>query len=354
MAPYETDANAVLFEHDVETEDAALAKMPVQQAGDAKWDNRYVKHILFYGLLLYTGGLYGGYLALVSAKWQTNIFTIFLYVTSILGVTAGAHRLWSHRAYKAKWPLQLILMILQTSALQYSVINWVHDHRMHHKYVDTDADPHNATRGLFFSHVGWLMMDKHPEFERKSKGMDLSDVESNPILHFQRKYYAILVTIICVVLPTVTPVYFWNETWTNAFFVPVLFHHVCAYNATALVNSALHKWGYKPYDKNMVATEISFLTPLILGENYHNYHHAFPWDYKTSELGGGSFMLTTAFINFFARIGWAYDLKTISDDVIQKRVMRTGDGSHQIWGWGDKDQTKEEVAAAVRIYPKDD
>ncbi|XP_063635634.1 acyl-CoA Delta-9 desaturase-like [Cydia splendana] len=354
MAPQETDANGVLFEHDAETEDVALAKMPVQQAGDEKWDTHYEWHIIFLLPVVYIGGLYGGYLFLVSATWQTKIFTIFLYLTSVLSITAGAHRLWSHKAYKAKWPLQLILMIFQTNTLQYSVINWVRDHRMHHKYADTDADPHNSTRGFFFSHIGWVTMGKHPEFERKSMGLDISDVEANAILQFQRKYYVILATIIGFILPTVIPVYFWNETWIIAMLVPGLFHRFCMYNATGLVNSACHKWGYKPYDKNMVATEISFLTPLILGENYHNYHHAFPWDYKTSELGGGSFMLTTAFINFFARIGWAYDLKTISDDVIQKRVMRTGDGSHQIWGWGDKDQTKEEVAAAVRIYPKDD
>lgn len=39
---------------------------------------------------------------------------------------------------------------------------WVRDHRQHHKYSDTDADPHNASRGFFFSHVGWLMSKKHP------------------------------------------------------------------------------------------------------------------------------------------------------------------------------------------------
>ncbi|XP_063530096.1 acyl-CoA Delta-9 desaturase-like [Cydia strobilella] len=352
MAPQQTDANGVLFEHDAQTEDVAPVKTPVRQAGDAKWV--YQWHMIIFAMLLYSSGPYGGYLFLVSAKWQTKIFTIFLYVTTFLGIAAGAHRLWSHKAYKAKWPLQLILMIFHTSALQYSVINWVLDHRMHHKYVDTDADPHNATRGFFFSHIGWTMVDKHPEFERKSKGLDLSDVEANPILRFQRKYYVILVTIIRFILPTVVPVYFWDETWKNAIFVPVLFHNVCIFNAVALINSALHKWGYRPYDKNMLASEMNFLTPITLGENYHNYHHAFPWDYKTSELSGGTFMLTTAFINFFAKIGWAYDLKTISDDVIQKRVMRTGDGSHQIWGWGDVDQTKEEMAAAVRIYPKDD
>ncbi|XP_063380432.1 acyl-CoA Delta-9 desaturase-like [Cydia fagiglandana] len=339
MAPQETDANGVLFEHDVETKDAALAKTPVQQAGDEKWETHYVWHIIIFVPLVYISGVYGGYLFLVSATWQTKIFTIFLYVSSLLSVTAGAHRLWSHKAYKAKWPLQLILTFFHTSALQYSVINWVRDHRMHHKYADTDADPHNSQRGFFFSHVGWLMVGKHLEFERKSMGLDISDVEANPILQFQRKYYVILVTIICFILPTIIPVYFWNETWINAILVPGMFHRFCVYNAIGFVNSALHKWGYKPYDKDMAASEIHLFNYLLLGESAHNYHHAFPWDYRTSELGiSTTFSLTTAFINLFARIGWAYDLKTISDDIIRKRVMRTGDGSHQIWGWDDKDE----------------
>lgn len=47
--------------------------------------------------------------------------------------------------------------------------------------------------------------------------------------------------------------------------------------------------------------------------------------------------MTTAFIDFFAKIGWAYDLKTVSPDAVKSRVQRTGDGSHLVWGWGDKD-----------------
>lgn len=44
-----------------------------------------------------------------------------------------------------------------------------------------------------------------------------------------------------------------------------------------------------------------------LGEGWHNYHHVFPWDYKTGELGDYTYNLTTAFIDSFAKIGWAYD-----------------------------------------------
>lgn len=46
------------------------------------------------------------------------ITAIFLYQCSGFGITAGAHRLWAHRSYKAKWPLQLLLMILNTIAFQ--------------------------------------------------------------------------------------------------------------------------------------------------------------------------------------------------------------------------------------------
>jgi stearoyl-CoA desaturase (delta-9 desaturase) len=87
---------------------------------------------------------------------------------------------------------------------------------------------------------------------------------------------------------------------------------------------------------------------LSLGEGWHNYHHVFPWDYKTSELG--KLNLTTILINFFARIGWAYDLKNVSENIVKKRVERTGDGSHELWGWGDKDQTQEQRDQTIVTY----
>lgn len=92
---------------------------------------------------------------------------------------------------------------------------------------------------------------------------------------------------------------------------------------------------------------------LAMGEGWHNYHHTFPWDYKTSELGQYSVNFTAAFIDLMAKIGWAYDLKTVPVDMIKKRVQRTGDGSHELWGWGDKDQTEEERNGAVIINKKD-
>lgn len=45
----------------------------------------------------------------------------FLIVTSGVGVTGGAHRLWCHRSYKAKWPLRVLLALAHTIALQVTI-----------------------------------------------------------------------------------------------------------------------------------------------------------------------------------------------------------------------------------------
>ncbi len=74
------------------------------------------------------------------------------------GLTAGAHRLWSHRSYRAGLPLRIFLAFGHTMASQNSLFVWCRDHRVHHKFSDTDADPHNPTRGFFFAHVSYILI----------------------------------------------------------------------------------------------------------------------------------------------------------------------------------------------------
>ncbi len=80
-----------------------------------------------------------------------------------------------------------ILFIFGNVLIQNDIIQWARDHRVHHKYTETDADPHNATRGFFFSHVGWLMVKKHPEVTAKGRLLDISDLLNDPVCIFQRK-----------------------------------------------------------------------------------------------------------------------------------------------------------------------
>ena len=65
------------------------------------------------------------------------------------------------------------------------------------------------------------------------------------------------------------------------------------------------------------------------GEGWHNYHHVFPWDYKAAELGNYKVNITTFGLDMFKKIGWAYDTKEPSKELIARVSIKYGDGSHK-------------------------
>lgn len=71
---------------------------------------------------------------------------------------------------------------------QNDIIEWSRDHRVHHKFSETNADPHNAKRGFFFSHMGWLLVRKHPDVAERGKVLDVADILADPVCMVQRKY----------------------------------------------------------------------------------------------------------------------------------------------------------------------
>ncbi|RVE52654.1 hypothetical protein evm_002773 [Chilo suppressalis] len=239
------------------------------------------------------------------------------------GVTGGAHRLWSHRAYKAKWPLKVILAICYAAAGQNNIYNWVRDHRVHHKYSETTADPHDANRGFFFSHVGWLMMKKHPEVLKKGAKIDMSDITRDPLIQFHNRYFTVLKLVFCFALPTVVPVCFLGAGWYFTVMSQCV-RYMVTLNATWSVNSFAHLWGSKPYDRTIMPSENWGVSFMALGEGWHNYHHTFPWDYKAAELPYAT-NLTTVLLDMFAAIGWAYDMKVTPKALIKAVIENKGD-----------------------------
>ncbi|XP_072746321.1 acyl-CoA Delta-9 desaturase-like isoform X2 [Anoplolepis gracilipes] len=289
---------------------------------ELKWLN------IVFIILLHVGMLYACFIFKWLEDLRTTIWIFIMAMIGAIGITAGAHRLWTHRAYKAKWPLRIILVLCYVSAGQNNLYDWIRDHRVHHKYTDTDADPHNSNRGFFFSHVGWLMMKKHLDVIRKGHQVDMSDILADPVAFFSYKYFSLLKFIFAFLLPVMVPVYGWNETWYRAFISQILIRYTLNLNCTWSVNSVAHIWGSKPYDAHINPTENRFVAILAFGEGWHNYHHVFPWDYKAAELGNYMFNITTMFIDIFAKIGWAYDLKQPSKELVRTIVMKRGDSSH--------------------------
>lgn len=213
-------------------------------------------------------------------------------------------------------------------AFQNDVYEWARDHRVHHKYSETDADPHNAVRGFFFAHIGWLLVRKHPDVIEKGRKLEMLDLKADEVVMFQRRHYKMSVVIFCFVVPTLVPWYFWGESFVVGYFVPGLLRYALVLNATWLVNSAAHIWGNRPYDKTINPRENRLVAVSAMGEGFHNYHHTFPFDYATSEFGC-RLNLTTAFINLMCSLGLAKDCKSVSKEMIAARVQRTGDGSHK-------------------------
>ncbi|XP_074856039.1 stearoyl-CoA desaturase [Carettochelys insculpta] len=288
---------------------------------------QYVWRNIILMSLLHIGGLYGLWL-LPTAKLGTVAWGCVCFVLSALGITAGAHRLWSHRSYKAHLPLRIFLAIANSMAFENDIYEWARDHRVHHKFSETNADPHNAKRGFFFAHIGWLLVRKHPDVIEMGSKLDLADLKADKVVMFQRRFYKLSVVAMCFVLPTLVPWCFWGESLRNSFFLPAILRYVLVLNASWLVNSAAHMFGNRPYDRYINPRENRFVTLGALGEGFHNYHHTFPYDYSTSEFGW-HYNFTTAFIDLMCLLGLASDCKTVSREVILARKIRTGDGSHK-------------------------
>uniref|UniRef100_A0A1B0CSD3 Fatty acid desaturase domain-containing protein n=1 Tax=Lutzomyia longipalpis TaxID=7200 RepID=A0A1B0CSD3_LUTLO len=96
-------------------------------------------------------------------------------------------------------------------------------------------------------------------------------------------------------------------------------------------HSLAHIYGTRPYDKSILPVQSQFVSIVGIGEGWHNYHHAFPWDYRTSEYGT-PYNFTAKVIDYCAKKGWVYDLKAPTEESIKNRVKKTGDNSHEKYG----------------------
>lgn len=174
-------------------------------------------------------------------------------------------------------------------------------------------------------------------------------------MSFSFRYYVPLFALIAIIFPTIVPYYFWNECLWISFWTCFVCRFCTTLNIAFFVNSVAHMYGDKPYDKTITPVENLAVSIAAMGEGFHNYHHVFPFDYKTGEFGGWKgyqYNITTAFIDFFANFGLAFDRKSATPEMIAKRAQKTGDGSHflsheeahktAIWGYGDKDIENDE------------
>lgn len=178
-----------------------------------------------------------------AADWIWFLLLAF----SSFGLSVGTHRLYTHRSFKANYKLRLTLLVWQTFAVQNSTYEWVRDHRSHHKFTDTNADPLNSKRGFFFSYLGCMMRKKHPDVKKFGARICLDDLEANSMVMFQHNYFIPLAIVANFVLPLSVACLLgepMSVAWSRNI-LRILIH----VHGNSFINAFAHYWGQKPYDK---------------------------------------------------------------------------------------------------------
>eukprot|EP01095_Lingulamoeba_sp_RSL-Kostka_P005222 TRINITY_DN1655_c8_g1_i1.p1 TRINITY_DN1655_c8_g1~~TRINITY_DN1655_c8_g1_i1.p1 ORF type:complete len:835 (-),score=235.58 TRINITY_DN1655_c8_g1_i1:253-2757(-) len=256
-------------------------------------------------------GLYG--LFTLEIYYKTLILAVIWYSYAGLGITAGYHRLFSHKSYEANFFYKLFIVIGGTTAFQSSVFDWCLDHRSHHRYTDTDRDPYNFQRGFFYAHIGWLMLKKRQKIYSRA---DISDLEKDKLLVLQHKYYTVSAIFLGFIVPTLIAGLFWGD-YAGGFFIAGVLSRVCILQSTFFINSLAHWVGENTFADTNSPKDNFLISLLTFGEGYHNFHHEFPYDYRNG-VAWYSYDPTKWLIFLSSKLGFTGSLKFVSEDIYEK------------------------------------
>ncbi|MCL6270638.1 fatty acid desaturase [Sansalvadorimonas sp. 2012CJ34-2] len=204
------------------------------------------------------------------------IMLVVILMFNGTAITAGYHRLWAHKAYKAHWSLRLWFALWGAMAIQNSIMHWTSGHRRHHQHVDDyDLDPYSAKRGFWFSHIGWMLRSYDKEVGNFS---NIKDLQKDPVVIWQHHYYIPIVLAMNFGVPLLIGLLSGN-VMASLLLAGVL-RLVLSHHCTFFINSLAHIWGKRPFTDKNTARDNGLLALFTWGEGYHNFHHVFSSDYR--------------------------------------------------------------------------
>lgn len=229
------------------------------------------------------GTLFLALLGLPAYWWYYGLDTfqlllfLFFFAATGLSITLGYHRLFSHRSFKASWPVRIFTLLFGAAAFENSVLIWAADHRRHHKFVDHEEDPYDISQGFWHAHIGWILFRLKPD-----SSLDVvKDLQQDALVRWQHRHYLTLGILMGFGLPALLGG-LWNG-WIGAlggFLFAGVTRLVCVHHMTFLINSLCHTFGNQPYSSHCTARDSALMALFTFGEGYHNFHHAFQHDYR--------------------------------------------------------------------------
>lgn len=242
----------------------------------------------------------------------------FMMIMTGLGITAGYHRLFSHRSYRAHWSIQLLLLMFGGAAFEGSAREWCSSHRKHHRFVDTERDPYNIKKGFWYAHVGWVVLKAD-----QSDESDIKDLLRDRLILWQDKHYILLSALVGFAFPMAIAS-LWGDAWAGLILAGlvrlVLNHHF-----TFFINSYCHFFGSQNYSNKNTARDSGFISLFTYGEGYHNFHHAFEHDYRNG-IRVFDWDPTKWFIYLLSRVGLTSHLIRMPDKKIFELKMLKQEG----------------------------
>jgi stearoyl-CoA desaturase (delta-9 desaturase) len=241
-----------------------------------------------------------------------------------MGITMGMHRLWTHESYKTNKFMKILYAIFCNATFEGSIQDWTSNHRMHHRFEETnpDLDPYSIKKGFLWAHIlahCHMRSDKFNEEVAKIKQELIKSRESfdNKLIDFEHKHYVILTFFIGILLPLLLCKFTHPSSTIMSCFYSVVMSIVLTYHATWSINSFAHLIGDKPFITEHTSCDNHLLGLITCGEGYHNYHHAYPKDYKAA-CSLGTVNISAWCISFLHKIGIVKDLKVAKEIKIRK------------------------------------
>jgi len=259
------------------------------------------------------------YLWFFGLDWfQVALFFVMLFACGF-SVTIGYHRLFSHLAFQASWPIRLLTLVFGAGAFENSALMWASEHRRHHKHVDHDDDPYCISKGFFHAHIGWLLF----KLNNDQPYDNVADLQRDKLVLWQDRYVQWIAVLVSFGIPSILG-FLWNG-WSGAlgaFLITGVARIVVLQHCTFLINSACHTIGRRPYSKKCTARDSLLLALFTMGEGYHNYHHEFQHDYRNG-VKPWQFDPTKWLIWSFSKLGLVRNLRRVPIDKIRNAEQQT-------------------------------
>lgn len=250
------------------------------------------------------------------------IFLILNFMTGCLGITFCYHRLISHRSFKANKFVEGFTALCGTLALQGTIQEWVAHHRVHHRLSDKDGDPHNASKGFWYSHMAWMLIEQ-PELKNKESINKLTkDIANNSWLMFLSRPLVMVGAQIALGLILLA---IGGLSWV---LWGIFFRLAFSYHVTWFVNSATHKWGYRTFHSNDLSRNNWWVGILAWGEGWHNNHHRYgnvcPAGFRWWEID-----VTYMIIKMLSWMNLTYDIRMFPSSAYTESIKSHNDESQE-------------------------